>query len=214
MTHKLLKSEAARRSGSSRARTPGPRSRPGPRKRKSQVPGSSLRSSQPATMPSRSRHGSLSGARVVERMLGEEIADRGGIVRLPGAHVALDPGRHGDSIHASGLPPRTRPSRWRGLPRSACRESTNQGGPKRADGTPRRRAACRWTVVHWSRACQPKAFPGAKNEVGIILLGDGLQTVPRGVGDHEHLLPDTEIERGTPWFVRSPVVPSALSDRL
>jgi hypothetical protein len=42
-----------------------------------------------------------------------------------------------------------------------------------------------WDV--WiSTLCQPKAFPWGNNEVGIILLGEGLQTVPSGVGDHEH----------------------------
>jgi hypothetical protein len=40
--------------------------------------------------------------------------------------------------------------------------------------------------VSVSTPCQPKAFPWGNNEVGIILLGEGLQTVPSGVGDHEH----------------------------
>ena len=33
---------------------------------------------------------------------------------------------------------------------------------------------------------QPEAFPGGEHEVGINLPGNSLQTVPRGVGDHEH----------------------------
>src|SRR5215203_7170512 len=42
----------------------------------------------------------LSGwCRVVEGMLGEEIAEHGEVVRLPGPHVALDPGRDSRFVH-------------------------------------------------------------------------------------------------------------------
>jgi hypothetical protein len=37
-----------------------------------------------------------------------------------------------------------------------------------------------------STAPQPEALSWGIDEVGIILLGEGLQTVPSGVGDHEH----------------------------
>src|SRR4051812_20301157 len=36
---------------------------------------------------------------------------------------------------------------------------------------------------------QPQSFSWGEHKIGIILLGDGLQTVPRGVSDHEYRPP-------------------------
>src|SRR5215210_4244171 len=59
------------------------------------------------------------------------------------------------------------------------RESAAQTLAKVADGGARSRLL--------TAPRQPKAFPWGEHEVSIILLGDSLQTVPRGVGDHERL---------------------------
>jgi hypothetical protein len=40
-----------------------------------------------------------------------------------------------------------------------------------------------WDGVVWAHP-QPNAFSRSNNEVGIILLGEGLQTIPSGVRDH------------------------------